>query len=41
MTITSPCINVCVTDPDTDLCYGVQEHQKKLKNGQNITMKNS
>ena len=22
MTIPSPCINVCVTDPDSDLCYG-------------------
>ena len=22
MAITSPCINVCVTDPDSDLCYG-------------------
>ena len=22
MTIVSPCINVCVTDPNSDLCYG-------------------
>ena len=22
MTIPSPCISVCVTDPDSDLCYG-------------------
>ena len=22
MAITSPCINVCVTDPNSDLCYG-------------------
>ena len=22
MAITSPCINVCVTDPNNDLCYG-------------------
>ena len=22
MATTSPCINVCVTDPDSDLCYG-------------------
>ena len=22
MAIVSPCINVCVTDPNSDLCYG-------------------
>ena len=22
MAIVSPCINVCVTDPESDLCYG-------------------
>ena len=22
MTIPSPCINICVTDPDSDLCLG-------------------
>ena len=22
MSIVSPCINVCVTDPNSDLCYG-------------------
>ena len=31
MTITSPCINVCVTDPDTDLCYGCSRTSKEIK----------
>ncbi len=30
MTITSPCINVCVTDPDTDLCYGCSRTSKEV-----------
>ena len=41
MSIASPCINVCVTDPNTDCVMGVQEQQKKLKNGQNTTIMNS
>ena len=31
MTVTSPCINVCVTDPDTDLCYGCSRTSKEIK----------
>ena len=31
MAITSPCINVCVTDPDTDLCYGCSRTSKEIK----------
>ena len=31
MSITSPCINVCVTDPDTDLCYGCSRTTKEIK----------
>ena len=31
MTITSPCINVCVTDPNTDLCYGCSRTTKEIK----------
>ena len=31
MAITSPCINVCVTDPDTDLCYGCSRTTKEIK----------
>ena len=31
MTITSPCINVCVTDPDNDLCYGCSRTTKEIK----------
>ena len=31
MTITSPCINVCVTDPDTDFCYGCSRTTKEIK----------
>ena len=31
MSITSPCINVCVTDPDSDLCYGCYRTIKEIK----------
>ena len=31
MSITSPCINVCVTDPDNDLCYGCSRTTKEIK----------
>ena len=31
MSITSPCINVCVTDPDSDLCYGCSRTIKEIK----------
>ena len=39
MAITSPCINVCVTDPDSDLCYGCArtEEEKKLWKNENTT----
>lgn len=30
MSIISPCINVCVTDPETDLCYGCSRTTKEI-----------
>ena len=31
MSIVSPCINVCVSDPETDLCYGCSRTTKEIK----------
>ena len=30
MAIVSPCINVCVTDPNSDLCYGCARTTKEI-----------
>ncbi len=31
MSITSPCISVCVTDPTSDLCYGCARTTPEIK----------
>ena len=31
MAIVSPCINVCVTDPNSDLCYGCARTTDEIK----------
>ena len=31
MAIVSPCINVCVTDPNSDLCYGCARTTYEIK----------
>ena len=31
MSVVSPCINVCVSDPETDLCYGCSRTTKEIK----------
>ena len=31
MAIVSPCINVCVTDPNSDLCYGGARTTDEIK----------
>ena len=31
MSITSPCISVCVTDPTSDLCYGCARTTSEIK----------
>ena len=31
MSIASPCINVCVTYPDTNLCYGCSRTTQEIK----------
>ena len=31
MTIPSPCISVCVTDPGSDLCYGCGRTTPEIK----------
>ncbi len=30
MAIVSPCINVCVTDPNSDLCYGCARTTREI-----------
>ena len=39
MTIPSPCISVCVTDPGSDLCYGCARTTPEIASGQNLQMK--
>ena len=31
MAIVSPCINVCVTDPNSDMCYGCARTTDEIK----------
>ena len=31
MSITSPCISVCVTDPTSDICYGCARTTNEIK----------
>ena len=39
MAITSPCINVCVTDPDSDLCYGCARTTNEIAKWSSLTDK--
>ena len=39
MSITSPCISVCVTDPTSDLCYGCARTTNEIKKWSSFTDK--
>ncbi len=39
MSITSPCISVCVTDPTSDLCYGCARTTNEIAKWSSLTDK--